>query len=171
MLKRFAVAILLILILAISLAVYLSMQKPSGDSFSLTDDFNLVLKYGVGAKNELNTFDGTFTRDLILDPPVTTRLILTSQEKMQILQKIDEMDMFGFPDNFSKNPDVWVTPQTDYYIKVQNGSQTKEVSWNTNSLIESDIKNSLDQLVSYITGLIEQKSEYKALPTPNGAYL
>ncbi len=169
--KRFAVATLLILILAISLAVYLSTQKPSNDSSNLADDFNLVLKYGIGAKNELNTFDETFTKDLVLDPPIATKLILTSQEKILILQKIDEMDLFSFPENFPVNPHAWVTPQSDYYITVENGNQIKEISWNTNSLIEADIKNSLDQLVSYITVLIEQKPEYKALPSPNGGYL
>jgi hypothetical protein len=170
-LKRYAVATLLILILAISLAVYLSTQKPSDDNFNLADDFNLVLKYGVGAKNELNTFDATFTKDLILDPPVTTKLGITSQEKMQILERIDEMDLFGFPNNFPMNPHAWTTPQMDYYIKVQNGSQVKEITWNSNSLIESDVKNGLDQVVSYIICLIEQKSEYKELPNPNGGYL
>ena len=171
MLKRFAVAILLILILAISLAFYLSTQKPSDDSSNLADDFNLVLKYGVGEKNELNTFNETFTKDLVLDPPVTTKLSLTSQEKMRILQRIDEMDLYGFPDNFPINPHAWVTPQVDYYIKVQNGSEIKEIGWNSNSLIEDDIKNCLEQLVGYMIGLIEQKPEYKALPTPNGGYL
>ena len=165
MLKRFAAATLLILLLAISLAVYLSTQKPSDD------DFNLVLKYGVGAKNVLNTFTEKYTKDLIILPPVTTKLILTSQEKMQILQKIDEMNFFSFPSTFPLNPDVWVTPQIDYYFFVQNCSQTKEISWNSNSLIETDIENCLNQLVSYITGLIEQKPEYKALPTPQGGYL
>ena len=171
MLKRFAVATLLILILAISLAVYLSTQKPSDDNFNLADDFNLVLKYGVGAKNELNTFDETFTKDLVLNPPVTTILVLTSQEKMQILQKIDEMAFFGFPESFPINPHAWITPQMDYYIKVQNGSQIKEITWNSNSMIESDVKDGLDQVAACIVGLIEQKSEYKALPTPNGGYI
>ena len=165
MLKRFAATTLLILVLAISLAVYLSTQKPSDD------EFNLVLKYCVGAKNELNTFTETYTKDLIMLPPATTKLILTKQEKMRILQKIEEINFFSFPSTFPSNPDVWVTPQIDYYLFVQNCSQTKEISWNANSLIETDIENSLNLLVSYIKGLIDQKPEYKALPTPLGGYL
>ena len=59
----------------------------------------------------------------------------------------------------------------DYYIKVQNGSQIKEISWNSSSLMENDIKNSLDQLVSYIIDLIEQKPEYQTLRTPVDGYI
>jgi hypothetical protein len=34
-------------------------------------DFNILLKYGVGAKNELNTFDSTYTKDLVAWAPIT----------------------------------------------------------------------------------------------------
>jgi len=170
-LKRFAVTTLLILVLAISSAVYISTQKPSDENYNIADDFNLVLKYGVGAKNELNTFNETYTKDLVLDQPATTKLSLTNQEKMQILQKIDEMNLFSYSKDFPTNPHAWTTPQVDYYIKLQNGTQIKEITWNSNSLIESNTKNGLDQITGYIIGLIEQKSEYKALPSPNGGYL
>lgn len=153
------------LILVISIVTYLSLRKPSGDSF----DF--VFKYGVGAKNKINTFNGTFTKDLVLDPPVTTKLTLTNEEKSQILQRMVDMDLFNLPDNFPGNPSFLVTPQTDYYIKVQNGSQTKEITWSTNSLIETNTQSSLEQLVSYLIDIIEQKPEYKSLPNARGGYI
>lgn len=31
------------------------------------ENFGFILKYGIGAKNEINTFKGTFTKDLIMD--------------------------------------------------------------------------------------------------------
>jgi len=159
------------LILVVSIATYISLQKTSRDNFNPADSFNLIFKYGVGAKNELNTFNGTYTKDLVLDPSVTIKLTLTNEEKLQILQKIAEMDLLNFPDNFSRRQSPIVTPQTDYYIKVQNGSQIKEISWNTNSLIESNMQNSLEQFVSYLIGIIEQKPEYKALSPPRGGYV
>lgn len=131
---------------------------------------NIIFKYGVEAKNELNTFDGTYTKDLIMDNTTTTRMILSQEELRQIQQKIGEIDLFSFPDNFPLNPSMHVTPQTDYYLEVQDNSTVKEVSWNTNSLIESTIQNSLEQLVSFLKGMIEQKPEYKVLPPPRGGY-
>jgi len=37
-------------------------------------NFNLIFKYGVGAKNEFNTFKGTYTKDMVMDPSVTVNL-------------------------------------------------------------------------------------------------
>jgi hypothetical protein len=171
--KKITLAILLVLILVLSLGIYIYTQKTQSDAKKAANvsAFNLIFKYGVGAKNELNTYNGTYTQDMVLDPSITTNLTLTVEEKWQILQRIDEMDLFSFPGNFSANPSGWVTPQADYYIKVQNGSQTKEVSWNDNSLMDSNIHSNLEQLASYIQSVIVQKAEYKALPTPRGGYV
>jgi hypothetical protein len=157
------------LILVVSIATYIYFQKPPGDSYDSSQNvINIIFKYGTGARNELNTFEGTYTKDLIMDNPITTRMILSQEELRQIQQKITEIDLFSFPDNFSI--DGGVTPQTDYYIKVQNGTQIKEITWSNSSLMESNIQNSLEQLVSYLRGMIEQKPEYKALPAPRGGY-
>jgi hypothetical protein len=168
--KRFTIAILLTLILIVSLA-YLFLQKTSNENLNSVDSFNLVLRYGVGAKNELNTFNGTFTKDLILDPSVTTNLALTNEEKLQIQHKIAEIDFFNLPDSFPTNQSVIVIPMSAYYIRVQNGTQIKEVSWNTNSVIDNETSINLEQLVSFIVGIIEEKPEYKALPPARGGYI
>jgi hypothetical protein len=169
--RKFTVAILLMLGLVVSVATYMYLQKLSDDSYDSSKNvINITFKYGVGARNELNTFEGTYTKDLILDDNVTTRMTLSQEELSQIQQKIAEMDLFSFPDNFPLNPSGFVTPQMDYYIKVQNGTQIKEITWSNNSLMESNTKNSLDQLVSFLRNMIEQKPEYKALPPPRGGY-
>jgi hypothetical protein len=134
-------------------------------------DFNLIFKYGVGEKNELNTFRGTFTKDMVIDPSIKIRLTLSKQELAEIYQKMIEIDFFNLPESFPDRPDYFVTPRTDYYLKVQNGSLTKEVSWNTNSQLDADIDKNLHELVDLIGSIIEQKLEYKILPRPRGAYL
>jgi hypothetical protein len=170
MAKKLIFAILITLILVVSVGTYLYMQKTQSDMQKAVSDFNLIFKYGVGAKNELNTYNGTYTRDMIIDPSITTSLNLTVEEKWQILQKINEIDFFNIPSNFSVNPSLWTLPQLDYYVKVEYGSQIKEVSWNSRSLMESNTQSSLEQLVSYIESIIQQKPEYKALPTPRAGY-
>jgi hypothetical protein len=162
-----AIAVLFVSAALVVAYVLLTNNVPEYDSSQ--NVINIILKYGVGARNELNTFEGTYTKDMVADNPITIRMILSEEELGQIQQKVTEMDLFSFPDNFSINQDA-VTPQTDYYIKVQNGSTVKEVSWNVNSAMESDIQNSLGQLASYLIGMIEQKPEYKALPEPTSGY-
>jgi hypothetical protein len=133
-------------------------------------DFNLIFKYGVGAKNVLNTFDNTYTKDMVMSPPITIRLYLSDEEIEQIRQKMFEIGFFSYPESFPLSTGGGVTPSSDYYIKVQNGSAIKEVSWNSNSHLDGNVEDNLRQLVRCITDVVEQRPEYKALPPPNGGY-
>ena len=172
--RRFAIALILVLLLVIPVGTYLYMQKTQSDiqKAANVSSFNLIFRYGVGGKNELNTYNDTYTRDMVVDPSITINFTLTVEEKWQILQKIAEVDFFNLPSNFTHDPSSWATPQVDYYLKVQNGTQTNEVSWiQYGLLMESNVKSRLDQLIICIQGTIEQKPEYKALPEPRGGYV
>ncbi len=167
-----AIAAILILGSTIAVTVYLSMQEPAEGNFNIIFRYGgHESSYGVGPKNELNTFNGTYTRDMVQDPPITVSLVLTKNELSGIQRKVAELALFNLPSNFSRKEGEWVIPQFDYYLKIQNGSQTKEINWNTNSFIDSISKSSLDSMEIYLLGIIEQRQEYQALPTPNGAYL
>jgi hypothetical protein len=132
--------------------------------------FNLLFKYGVGAKNELNTFDNTYTKDMVMSPPITIGLYLSDEEMGQIEQEMVAIGFFNYPETFPLSTTGFVTPSSDYYIKVQNGSTVKEVSWNSNSQFNGDVEDGLSQLVHRITDIVSQRPEYKALPPPNGGY-
>ena len=131
---------------------------------------NLIFRFGVTGNNELNTFHGTFTKDLILDGTVTARLILTTEELEQIQQKIIETDFFNIPETFPlKNP--LTMPDYSYYLMVNNGTATKAVTWGTNSQIDSSTEARLNQLADFIINIISEKPELKLLPPANGAYM
>ncbi len=53
-------------------------------------NFNLIFKYGIFAKNELNTFDGTYTKDMVQDPSITVELSLSEEELDSIYEKMAE---------------------------------------------------------------------------------
>jgi hypothetical protein len=128
---------------------------------------NVVFKFGVGARNELNTFNGTFTKDLIIDGTITTRLILSQDELSQIQKRLSDIGFFDYPETFPSQGAV--TPRSDYYIKVQNGSTVKEVTWYSDSMLDTRTED-LQQLSSFLTKMIMEKLEYKLLPPANGAY-
>ena len=155
----------------ILIIVAASLQNTSSPSPKNDFNFNLLFRYGVGAKNELNTFEGTYTKDMVLDPPITIKLTLSDAELEQIRQKMVEIGFFDYPENFPLRTDFEVTPRTDYYIRVENGSSVKEVSWNSNSMLENNVQDNLLQLVDLIRSVVEQKPEYKALPPARGGYL
>jgi hypothetical protein len=139
-------------------------------------DFNMIFKYGVGAKNELNTFEGTFTRDMIMDPSITIDLVLSGEELDIIMQKMVEIDFVGYPDNFSVEvPPGEATgemiPYPSYYFKVEYGSQVKELRWDDKIINESEKAGRLRDLIDLIIGIIESKREYQELPAPKGGYM
>ena len=57
----------------------------------MSGDFDFSIKFGVQKKNEINTFEGTVTKDLIADGTATTELILTKEEMKDIYGKMQEI--------------------------------------------------------------------------------
>lgn len=155
----------------ILMTVAASSQNTISPSPKNDSNFNLLFRYGIGAKNELNTFEGTYTKDMVIDPPITIKLTLSDAELEQIRQKMGEIGFFDYPEGFPPRTDFEVTPCTNYYIKVENCFSVKETSWNENSLLENNTQGNLLQLVNLIRSIVEQKPEYKALPPERGGYL
>ena len=105
-------------------------------------DFNMIFGYGVGAKNVLDTFEGTYTKDMISAPSLTIDFNLTKEDMSAIYEKIHEIDFFSYPEVFSVMTNQtgtigMVTPYETYYFKVKSGSETKEVRWE-NSILWCD---------------------------------
>lgn len=129
--------------------------------------FNVIFKYGVGAKNELNTFAQTYTKDMIIDPSVTIPLKLADSELTGIHQKLNDLNLF----NESAKPvegNVMVMPCSSYYLKVQINSEQKELFWD---YCRGRMSDKFQQFANYIIEIIESKEEYKKLPAPRGGYL
>jgi hypothetical protein len=63
--------------------------------------FNFIFKYGVTGRNTLDTFQGTFTKDMIMDAAITIDLTLTAEEMDSVYQKMLGIDLFSYPDKFS----------------------------------------------------------------------
>ncbi len=157
-------------ILALSLAI---VRSPIlGNLVFLYDSsknpINIDFKFGVTARNELNTFNGTFTKDLIIDGTIKTRLILSQQELTQIKTKLFGIGFFDYPPSFQSQGTV--SPRSNYLLKVQIGSVIKEVSWYSDSNLDPKTGAALNELYNLMTDTIIQKLEYKLLPAANGGY-
>jgi len=138
--------------------------------------FNLIFKYGVTAKNELDTFKGKFTKDMVSDPSITIELSLSEEEKESIYQKMVEIDLFNYPDRFKVNVPTgeltgMVTPYSTYYFKVDYDSQVKELWWGDEITNPDQKADKLRELIKLIRNIVESKKEYKKLPEPKSGYL
>ncbi len=161
----------ILLIVVIILGAYLLLITAQPPAIEDTD-FNITFRYGVGAKNELNTFEGTYKKDMVIDPSITVDLSLTKEEKERIYQKMNDTNFFDYPDYFPQRQDRFVTPNGEYHLKVEYNSKIKEVSWDDNSLFEDEnIEKGLNEIKGLIIEIIEDKEEYKIIPTPRALYL
>ena len=142
-------------------------------------NFNLIFRYGIMAGNTLNTFEGTYTKDMVRDPSITVPLALTEEEMDRIYQKMVEIDFFNYPDNFSISvppgvPTGLRTPYPSYYFRVEYNSTTKELWWDDEIVckdFQDEKADQLRELIELIRDIIESKEEYKELPEPRSAYL
>lgn len=143
-----------------------SSTPPQNPPAGKPTNFNLIFKYGVGAKNELNTFNQTYTHDMVIDPLITVKMKLSDNELNGIYQKLNDLNLF----NESTEPEgnMMVTPCPSYYLKVQINSEQKELSWDN---CRGKISDKFQQFSDYIIQIIGLKEEFKKLPPPRGGYL
>ncbi len=146
-------------------------QSPDAEQ-SISISFNLIFKYGVGARNELNTFDGTFTKDMIVDDPITIPLELTSAELEGVRQKIDELNLFKEQEAYQGDTFTLVHPCSNYDLYVESGGVQKRLMWDCEKPVSNSSENAaLDTFTAYIRSIVESKEAYKKLPEPQGGYL
>ena len=135
---------------------------------------NLEFKYGVTAKNILSTYDCTFQKDLIFDPPVATQLKLTIAELDSISAIMDAIGFFEYPDTFAiavpGDTICEFAPSSKYVLSVEGDSFRKSVYWNDNIFYPDSSADRLRSLIDYMIGLIRAKEEYQALPEATGGY-
>jgi hypothetical protein len=174
--KKRVISLILIGVIVSTVLVVLFLRTPFLGALetlffpydSSKNPVNIDFKYGLYGRNELDTFKGIFTKDLVADGTITTRLTLTQEELIEIRDKLVGIGFFDYPGTFPSQGIV--TPRADFYLKVQNGSTLKEVTWYSDSQFDSKTESDLTELYYIITGIVEEKLEYKLLPPPNGAY-
>lgn len=148
----------------------------------LESDFNLIFKFGVKGpasepKNVLNTIKGTFTKDMVIDPPVTVKLRLTEEELEIIHRKMVEIGFFQYPTVFRVRVSPWdsiciVTPYSTYIFKVvSHGVVIKHLRWDDEICNENERAENLRELIRLIIEIIESKPEYQRMPKPRAGYI
>lgn len=128
--------------------------------------------YGFG--NQLNTFEQTYTKDLVLDGYITVDFWLTKAEQERISNKLEAVDFFSFPDTliYQMGPDsilVRIEPDPGWqFLRVADEDRDKIVYWRYPLPEGNEFVPRLLDLKNLIIDLIESKPEYTALPAANG---
>lgn len=165
--NRKILAVFLIIAAVAAASVGYLIFKPDTSLPKNPSDFNFIFKYGVMAKNELNTFNQTFTKDMIVDAPITIELKLTDDEMESVYDKIRSSNLFSAA-GAKINENIMVTPCDNYYLMIQTGDIQRELLWND---CHGEIKDQRKKFTDYIKQIIFSKEEYKKLPEPQGGYI
>ena len=133
-------------------------------------NFAFRFEFGACYTDILDTFNGTFTKDLIFDPAITIPFQLSNEQMISVYQEMIEIDFFDYPDVFSiPNRTAFQTPAERYHIVVRNGNISKTLDW-TDEVIEpvTSEADNLRNLFQIIMEMISASPEYKKLPEPKG---
>jgi len=145
------------------------------DSSTEPDIQFVQISFKYGFKNELNTFENTYQKDLFYGDVVKVNFWLTMEEQKSIIKKAEESNFFMLPDTLitiqedsiaiSLNPNPGA--QT---LRIRYYSKDKTTVWFYPLVENSDQMKQIMELNSFIISLIESKPEYKKLPPSRGGY-
>lgn len=159
---------------------FLLFVRHYGDETPVPEDFTLVFNYGAAPANRLDTRRGVFSKDMIVDPPVSTELSLTTAELDSVEERVREMDFLSLPDEYRVEPPdsvdrAFFSPSTAFSFKLTLDGQRKVFTWRDNIQIAGDWRDPTAEAIRSLAGMIrrmiERKDAYKALPPPRGGYL
>jgi hypothetical protein len=143
-------------------------------SSSGTREINLRFSYGVNARNILNTFQNTYTKDLISAGDTTVPFTLSANDLNQIINKMNEINFFAYPDTFkvpTGDTVLIVTPSSTYIFDVSYKLTDKHFYWSDYIMNENAEANKLRELITLIETIIQSNPEYSKLPPAQGGYI
>lgn len=135
-------------------------------------DFGFVLTYTPLGRSVIDTFSGTFTKDLIRNPEgetITMPLELSSKELTTIYRALAGLDLAVYSAEY-RPPQAWSDPLNTYYFRFRVGGEEKEIYWEDRTDTSSPDAVALRTLFKQIRAMVETKPEYKALPPAVGGY-
>ena len=155
-------------------------------------DFGFILRYGVDGKNILNTFEQTYTKDLIMKGTISVKLSFTVPEMKKLYDTMMSIRIMSFPPSIQRrgmevhtsiNPDSSYTVTGIFTKETPHSFDALEVRMNgAHNSIMSDQFNCFDAedpvrcrdfefLVRLIQEILERKKEYRDLPKAEGGYM
>jgi hypothetical protein len=133
-------------------------------------NFGFVLEYGICFTHKLDTFQGKFSQDRVIEPSITIPLNLTSEQLEIIYQKMREVNLVRYPEVYAipTRPDEVVgkvTPAWHYNLRVVNGMSDTSVSW-VDEIVEpiAPEADNLRELLKMIVQMISENPDVMELP-------
>jgi len=156
---------MLVVVLSFILLVGCSGSQQADNKYP--EDFNFVFHYGVNHKNKIDTFENTYTKDLIIDGLIKVPFELSDEEKKRIYEKMQDIHLFDYPEY---SAGVSSEPSPGYIFVIEHNGEQQTVGW-SGGFTSKKRDREFQSLVNLIIEIIESHEEYKSLPEAKGGYL
>jgi len=177
--KRPILIICLVIFAILIPTTYLVIQNSKSNEIDTlqddnSDDFNFQLNFNTLGRYQIDTYKGTFTKDLVMDGTKTIEFKIPDNVKKDIYNHMIDIDIMSFPDTL-KIEGMGSKPSCDYKLTVTIKGKTKTIVWNEGLYTDMTTNlpnNNVDflKLVKYISDYIYSTDEYKNMPKANGGY-
>lgn len=155
----------------------IDLEKPTEETrlmlAEMPDDFQFSVRFGVHSKNEINTYDGRITKDLIDNGRAMAELSFTTAERTQIYEQMHEIQVFAekkfIPTRVDETMCVQEPPEDEIWTITANGQQV-EFRISGEFCEPTDDAQQFHQLRNYIWEIVERKEAYRKLPEVVGGY-
>jgi hypothetical protein len=180
-----AVFCVLVVVAGLGVSACGSACAPTGSGEAILPDvmpadFAFLACYGVGAKNQIDTFRGTFTKDIVSNsnPNPTVEFRLTADELDRLYGDLVRMHILEYPSQFPAAEDrdpkdglmVVVTPYESYVLRIRAAGTEKLISWDDDENLQTPRAIALRAWFLELQTIIQNKPEYKAMPPAEAAY-
>jgi len=122
--------------------------------------------------DELNTFEGVFTKDLVMDGSITVEFWLSTEDQESIKAIADQLSFFNLPKIISAMPNAVITPDpSPDRLRIQIGNRDNTVVWSYPNDLENKNFKSVIELSTFIMSIVHNNEIYKTLPEARGGRL
>ncbi|MGO4546103.1 hypothetical protein AB4Z29_15010 [Paenibacillus sp. 2TAB23] len=135
-----------------------------------TFDFMVRYGYGTANKNEINTFQGTITKDLIANGTATTPMKFTKEELRSIYNKMREMDIMSEKKLETEVKGCETVPYNEDIWEVNVNGNTVTMSWTDRYCSQTVEAEQLLELRQFVELIVQERTEYQNLPESEGGY-
>ncbi|BBH22833.1 hypothetical protein Back11_41780 [Paenibacillus baekrokdamisoli] len=147
-------------------------EQPNSMPEEMPAMFDFLVRFGYGevAKNEVNTYQDTVTKDLVVKGTATADITLSMDEMRSIYEKMREINIMGTKELVPTNSNCAKTPYMEDSWKISIDGETKTLTWSEKSCDTTDDAKQLLELRNFIQHIVASKDAYKALPEIEGGY-
>jgi len=152
-----------------------SKTHPSNQTMpdEMPDDFGFSVSFGYGKKNEINTFKGTVTKDLIDDGIATIDLVLSDAELLEVYEKMKEIEVMQ-PKKFNPKPMTGESCEQEPYEEdeweIMIDGETIEHYISGKYCEPTEDAKQFHALRNFVYNKIKNKDDYRELPEASGGY-